>query len=267
MFERSLQSGPRSRKKIAWIAASVVLHAIVGGFFLVLSFWEIHEIRRPSHGVAMASSLALPPPGGSRSKADEPKRVVRKEKHHIVKDPRQPHKLSDEKQVASSAQFANLSDADSGGDATGTGGAGDVGGPGTGNGPSLGIGLETCLDSSACTPPSLPIAPPDDPAPRAVPSATLREMHRIAGEEKIRPQSSVQNEMARQGQQSLSAVILLCVSKSGAVSKQRVLKSSGYLEYDAKLVNRVQKWRYEPYLANGHPIAICTQLRFDYRQE
>ena len=73
--------------------------------------------------------------------------------------------------------------------------------------------------------------------------------------------------MTRAGTDSVTAILEMCLDKSGAVTRKRIVRSSGYADYDAKLRSGVARWRYEPYRANGKPAAICTQLTFVYRQQ
>lgn len=260
MFETTLHSKPKSKYRHLLAGGSVIIHLIAGCAFLVLSLWEIDELRRPSRGIAMGNPLAMPAPQGGSAKA-EPKRLDRPEpKVKKVKD-RQPSDTKPEK-----ASTAEKSGDDSGGNGIGIGtGPGEGEGP-AGPGTGLGIGLDICLDPDLCAPPPVPVAAEVE-TPEHVPAAVLGTLRRTAGEAQIQPPSATKNAMSRTGKDSIKAILLMCLDKSGAVTRKQIVRSSGYADYDAKLRSGVARWRYEPYRANGKPAAICTQLTFVYHQE
>ncbi len=258
MFEHALET-KQSRKPLFAIV-SLVVHLALGGLLLVLSLWEVHEIQRPSRGVAVANLIGLPPPSGGGEAKATPKRVERKPEKRIVRNSRQPSDVNSEKPATDSGS-SGAGEGDGEGPGTGIG----PDGPGTG-GPGLGIGLDLCMDPDLCAPPPVPVAKPPQ-APKVVPAAVLGRLHRIAGEAQIGPPSSTRNAMSRKAQHELTAILLLCLDKGGAVNKQHLIRSSGYPEYDSKLLSGVRRWRYQPYRANGKPVAICTQLTFRYQQE
>ena len=260
MFETTLHSKPRSKYRHLLAGGSVIIHLAAGSAFLILSFWEINELRRPGGGVAIAGPVMPVAPQGGSAKA-EPKKLERpKAEVKKVKD-RQP---SDAKIEDQSAAASSSGDSGGNGEGEGTGdgeGTGEAG-PGTG----LGIGLDLCLDPDLCAPPPVPVAAKAEP-PQIVPAAVLGTLRRTAGEAQIQPPSTTKNAMTRAGQDSVTAILEMCLDKSGAVTRKRVVRSSGYADYDAKLKSGVARWRYEPYRANGKPAAICTQLTFVYRQQ
>ncbi len=262
MFESTLRPKPASKYRHLLAVGSVLVHLALGAVFLALSFWEIQELQRPSKGVAMASSLALPPPGGGAAAKAEPKRVEPKASPKVVRESIQPNRAD------------TAAPPDTRGEASGgSGDTGDGEGPGSGSGPGgLGTGLgiplgDLCLEGSdLCAPPPVPVATEVE-QPQNVPAAVLGELRRTAGDAQIHPPSATRNAMARAGKDRTTAIMLVCLGKSGAVSKARIIRSSGYEEYDAKLRTGVRRWRYEPYRANGIPAPICTQLTFVYKQE
>ncbi len=260
MFETTLHSAPKSKYRHLLAGGSVIVHLAAGSAFLILSLWEIQELRRPSRGVAMASALTLPAPQGGSAAKSEPKKLEPKPQVKKVKN-RQPR---DSKPAESSK--ADTSGGESGGNGEGEGtGAGEGTGP-EGPGKGLGIGIDICVDPDLCAPPPIPIAEEVE-TPEHVPSAVLGTLRRTAGEAQIQPPSATRNAMSRAGKSSTKAILLMCLDKSGAVTRKQIVRSSGYAEYDAKLQSGVARWRYEPYRANGKPAAICTQLTFVYHQE
>jgi TonB family protein len=53
------------------------------------------------------------------------------------------------------------------------------------------------------------------------------------------------------------------ISKSGTVDHVRVIEGDHQLRSAAE--EAVLKWRYRPYLVNGQPVDVATQVRVDFR--
>ncbi len=263
-FQTALAKPPKSKLRKLLAFGSLTVHVIAGGTLIALSFWEIQELKRPHRGVAMASPLAIAAPsgGGGAQEAEEPPRVQETEK----KPPKETANAQPNKRKASSASAAKSAGKNS--DATGTGsGVGPGDGPGDGPGaPGLGGGIvELCVDPDLCSEPPLPTIEHEEPI--TIPEADLSSLRRLAGDAQIQPPSSTKNAMSRAGERRAVAIMLMCLDKRGSVSRQKLVRSSGYPEYDAKLKSGMRKWRYAPYRANGKATAICTQLTFVYQQE
>jgi hypothetical protein len=46
------------------------------------------------------------------------------------------------------------------------------------------------------------------------------------------------------------------------------MRSSGYPDYDHRLVGEMQDWQYRPYrLDDGTAVAVCTSIVFRYRMK
>jgi TonB family protein len=214
----------------------------------------------------VAAALTLPPSGGGGS--PKPARRLerpRPAKKHRIEEMRQPSERSEPETDSS----ATTSEADSGGD---SGDGGDGSGPGgPGKGPGSGLGAITgtgCLDLSSCTGTELPTLPEAvDDGPKLMPPTVLGKLVRTAGDPQIRPPSSTTTAMLRDGKAQVTALVRMCLDRSGRVIDATVVTSSGYADYDARLRTGVKRWRYQPYSANGRPIAICTHITFVYRQE
>ncbi len=264
-FETTLAKPPKSTLRRVLALGSLVGHVAVGGALLALSLWEIQELKRPHRGVAMASPLAIAAPsgGGSASSEQAPERVVKKEQKKRTVKNRQPQKAPDRVAEAMTDGATGQS-----GEGSGTG-EGTSNGPGKGEGPGgLGGGgfVEICIDPDLCDePPPAPEALSEEPI--NIPEAELGRLRRKSGNPQIQPPSSTKNAMVRRGESRTVALILMCLDKRGDVSKTKVMRSSGYPEYDAKLRSSMRSWRYEPYRANGKPAAICAPLTFVYQQE
>jgi protein TonB len=166
-------------------------------------------------------------------------------------------------------------------------GGGDVVGPGKGPGGPDAVG--TCTENCDTGPAASPPAPVcgngvveageqcDDGAasnrctatcrivakPAVVAPAMLQAL-RISGETQLHPGAVTQNQMARDGKSRAEGIINLCVATSGAVASATLRSSTGYAEYDQRLLEAVRDWRYRPYLVNGAPVPVCSVVRFVY---
>ncbi len=259
MFENFTKAKPRRRGLRLLAIGSALLHVGVGAMLIILGLWQVEELGRPNRGLAMATGLPASPPAGSEAKA-APEKVKAKQK--IVKDARQPN--PDRKADPSRASEASENTT---GEAEGEG-EGEGEGPGVGpGGPGL-PGLELCLDPDRCQAmAALPKADEEPKQPAFLPPTVLSELRRTAGDPQVQPPSSTKNAMSRNNESRIVAVVRMCLDTSGGVSGQSIVKSSGHDDYDGKLLNAIRKWRYEPYRANGMPVAICTHLTFIYEQE
>ncbi|HEY0477235.1 MAG TPA: TonB family protein [Kofleriaceae bacterium] len=99
--------------------------------------------------------------------------------------------------------------------------------------------------------------------PAVVAPAMLQAL-RISGETQLHPSTVTQNQMARDGKSRVEGIINLCVATSGAVTSLTQRSSTGYPEYDQRLLEAVRDWRYRPYLVNGAPVPVCSIVRFVY---
>ena len=71
--------------------------------------------------------------------------------------------------------------------------------------------------------------------------------------------------MARTRKTQVRGDVKMCLGKDGRITSARVLRSTGYPEYDARLIDRMQSWRYEPYQVNGAAVPVCSVVTFIYR--
>ncbi len=266
MFETLTQKKQRSFTFKLLAIGSGALHVTIGGAFILMGMWQIEEIARPSRGLAMASSFSIAQSGGSPKAAPEPKMLTKlTPKKEVIKERRQPSKQTIKaSEVTETASHSSEAAGDGNGLGTGVGqGKGD--GKGLGDGPpGLGLGIIVCTGDD-CTPPPLPTTKRAEP-PKQVGSTVLSSLKRISGTPQILPPSRTQSAMRSGGNTKIVAVVRLCLNAQGEVNRQSILKSSGYAQYDAKLLSEIRRWRYSPYLANGKPIAICSQVTFVYSQ-
>ena len=60
--------------------------------------------------------------------------------------------------------------------------------------------------------------------------------------------------------------VKLCLTRAGEVESVRIMKSSGFPAYDAKLDREIRKWHYRPFMVNGTAAPVCSVVMFAYRQ-
>jgi len=98
--------------------------------------------------------------------------------------------------------------------------------------------------------------------------ARLIEGHRIEGNPQIAPPDTVKQAMQRSGLDSLTGAVKMCLNQRGGVRSLRVLRSTGYAEYDQRLLAGMRTWRYDPYtLDGGAAVSVCTVVTFIYRAQ
>lgn len=117
----------------------------------------------------------------------------------------------------------------------------------------------------------LVVYPPDRrdqlfaPTPRNVPPAELDAL-RIAGEKNILPDTVTKGQIYRSGKSKVIGSYRLCVSSEGIVKSVKQMKSTGFADYDEKIMSELRQWRYRPYLVDGKPAPVCSAVAFIYSQ-
>jgi TonB family protein len=79
------------------------------------------------------------------------------------------------------------------------------------------------------------------------------------------PDESDAQAMAHGTRPVLIANVKLCVDAAGEPSSVTMLRSSGFLDYDAKLRAAVRTWRYRPFVVDGNARPVCTDVAFRYQ--
>lgn len=103
-------------------------------------------------------------------------------------------------------------------------------------------------------------APGDEPAflsPRAL--AALR----TEGAD-IDPSDETKQAIVRSPKGYARAIVGVCLTASGEFTNVKISQSSGYPEYDAKLVRGVGEWRYGHHVVNGQAAPACGQVSIVY---
>lgn len=269
MLENVLQQ-PRG---LRWRGPVAVLSLLAHGAALVavigVGMWRVDKLPPLDSEVTFVASVgvSLPEEGGPKPKAPTPET---KRKPETTRQP------SEKREEA----------------ATTTGETPTTSGPET-DAPRA-QGFEICPPGDECTSPILegikePVcgngtvegdetcddggrAPGDGCSPtcRAEPVRLRQadiEAHRIAGDPQIAPPDSVRTQMARAQKAQVRGVVQMCLGKDGRVTSARVAIPTGYPEYDARLIDRMQSWRYEPHQVNGVAVPVCSTVTFVYRMQ
>ncbi len=111
--------------------------------------------------------------------------------------------------------------------------------------------------------PPPPPPPPPGPTPQVIPP-TLLEGSRISGNKNIVPDAATKAAITRSGKDKLVGSYKLCVSEQGTVTAVVMLKSTGFADYDTKIVREMNQWAYKPYVVNGKAVPVCTAVTFIY---
>ncbi len=110
--------------------------------------------------------------------------------------------------------------------------------------------------------------PPPPPPPSLIPMnvpPTMLEANRIRGIRVIVPDSHTMTAIESSGRTTTIASIKMCLDDTGTISGLKLLKSSGFPDYDRKLERGMRTWAYRPYTINGRNVPVCTAVTFIYR--
>jgi protein TonB len=105
---------------------------------------------------------------------------------------------------------------------------------------------------------NLAVAPPPPPKPTAAPPRISRMME---GNLIYRPQPAYPS-MARAARVQGAVVLRAIISKSGAIENLQVL--SGHPLLLKAAIDAVSQWRYRPYILNGDPVEVETQVTVNF---
>lgn len=246
--------GAKDSKNGAWTAelvlAALVLHVFAAAALVINTWWTISEIERPtraSAGLSSAPPPPPPPPGGS-SKKVEKKVKIRKVKEVTQVDERKVKPKIEDVSTDESSEDQGVEGGVEGGVIGGVVG-GVIGGiEGGVLGGTLGGGD--------------PPPPPPPNEPKTVLQVAL-EKQQISGEKDIQAPNDVAVALQRSGKRAVG-VVKMCVNGRGTVKSLKMLKSTGYPTYDAKIKSKMRLWKYRPFMVNGKPAPVCSSVTFIY---
>jgi TonB family protein len=260
MFDDLVVKPKPRRWRTAVIVGSAIAHAGVIAGIAVAAMWHIEKLdvadgQDITFRVPIPQGASAPPPSSRLAVQKATVEKVVKVKPPVVV---QPQIVKDPPPVTSGASTATDP-----GNTTGPGGDGND--PDADPNSTSRCLTPPCIDGSDGDPePEEKKQVIEEKKPPIVAPNVAKGL-RISGNEQIYPPEMTKVDMLHQGKANISATIQLCVGTDGRVDTLRVLKSSGYGDYDAKLLGEMRDWRYRAYLVNGKPSPMCTVSVFVYR--
>jgi hypothetical protein len=111
-------------------------------------------------------------------------------------------------------------------------------------------------------------APPPKPGHREplvfAAGAKRLEGKRISGTKVIRPDVETTAAIAKSHVDRVTGSFRVCLTESGHVESVLPTTSTGYANYDRKLMGTMQQWVYSPYTIDGVAVPVCTSVTFSY---
>jgi TonB family protein len=59
-------------------------------------------------------------------------------------------------------------------------------------------------------------------------------------------------------------MVRFCMDARGRITSAAIQKSTGYPDYDARLVAGVRGWTYRPHTIGATPIPVCSTVSFRF---
>ena len=243
-------------KRSGWIriavTTSVIAHVAAAAALIINAAWKLNklQIQDPELAIAAFGLPSAAPPALAAEKREQVKKPIKTKTDELAQKTDEP----DVQEVTS---------------ATGVGTAdGDPNGEGDSKGNTPGGPIGSLCPNGLCL---TDITPPETKKPEPTRTKTVSEGMVSGlfkkGERQIRPSSTVKTTIARSSKKKVHGIIHTCIGTTGRVVSAKVLKSTGYPSYDAKLLGGVRRWQYDPYKFEGRPIKVCTAINFIYKLE
>jgi TonB family protein len=242
------------------IVGSIVVHAAAVVALSIAAMWKIEKLPIQDRGGVVAS-FQLPHDTGGGAAPKQAPLIAKKDKVKVrPKDLVQPDKRKVEQDVA----VTDSPTADVIGDSTeGLPGNG-TGGDGLGKDkPSGGCVIEPCPKDDTTT---TVVKKKEEVVKKKTTTITIPETDasRVSGNSRIEAPQNVKIQMQRADVHRVLGTIKLCVNDRGSVTRASVAKSTGYDDYDDKLVSEMSDWRYQPLVRDGAKTPFCTFVTLVY---
>jgi len=254
MFDTLVPVSPAGRRvRTLVVSGSIVAHAVAVAALVVLAFWRIDKLPLADRPVRAAFVMpgAPAPSGGPKQtmpKARPPERPTKR----VITEVTQPTDRPPENAPTSADAT------------TGTDTPGGEGGPGLATDPTA----ATTTDGT-CTNPPCGGEEPSRVIEKKKKTVTIAPNVaaglRTAGNDQIHAPDSTRVTMLHEGKDRVVGTVKLCIGTDGAIDSAGVLRSTGYPDYDAKLIAEMRAWRYSPYRVNGEAVPFCTAVTVVYR--
>ncbi len=233
------------------IAASIVAHVGFAAALVINAAWRISklEIHDPELAIAALGLPSSAPPALSGEKKEKP--VIEIEKFDDIAQKNDATENHDE------ASASDVGSPDGHADGIGDSQGNTVGAP---DGKSSICPSGNCIKLDDLAPPPKPKPEP----PRIVANEVIKG-YKTSGEDQIHPSTKIKSAINRSSSRKVHGIVYVCISTSGRVVSAKLSHSTGYGEYDAKLLAGVRRWIYRPYKISGKAIQVCTAINFIYR--
>lgn len=94
----------------------------------------------------------------------------------------------------------------------------------------------------------------------------ISALHRIKGNKFIHPDDETKTAIERAHITRVVGTFQVCLDATGHVQDVRIIQPTGVPPYDARILEGVRQWEYEPYLDEGKAIPVCSAVKFIYSQ-
>lgn len=92
----------------------------------------------------------------------------------------------------------------------------------------------------------------------------MLEAQRLTGNKHIVPDAATVDAIRKSGHTRVVSAWKLCVDATGAVQSVTMLKSSGFVDYDATIRGGIGSWQYRPMVVDQVATPVCTAVTFIY---
>jgi len=215
------------------VAVSVAVHVVALAIGVAYSFWTIEDLPMPAVAVTLVGGAPPPPPPPPARRHSTGKTT----KTHVEK----PHTLVQPKEHQETPKEKPAQDED---DAKDDGQEGGVKG-GVAGGVVGGV-----LGAPA----------PKDNGPKMVSPLIARQQLLI--DPNAEPYKVTLPPPLQRTGMKFSAVVRVCVSAQGTVSEVKLLRGADPA-IDSQIPTVLGRWRYRPYMIDGHPVPFCYTIRYD----
>ena len=251
----------RPRRSLArrWVViVSLIVHAVAIGAYVVVGMLRIERLKPDRGRISVAVGMELPDTGGGPEPGSKPKDVVKKkDKPKIEVDvPVQPTK--DTSKISNEGQPATTTST--------TTGTGPSTGPTTGDTPTKTGG--ECTGEDCKKPETTKVEPvvkkTKTPTPMAPPD--FKRLRKTSdADAAIQPSDNDKTAILRSGNTVVRGSVWVCIDETGRVSSTKLTGSTGYSDYDDRLVRGTRTWEYRPAIQDGVAVPTCSNVNFTFR--
>jgi protein TonB len=241
-------------RRTVLVVVSILAHLAIGVGLFASGIWKLERLES-DHRIA-AIGVMTPSQAAGGSPADLPEPKLRKKQVEV------------EKKIVKNVQWdRRVEKTDVKAVATTAGGTGNGDGEGKGDrdGDGDSITDELCA-VPPCTGTGTGVPPPPKPPVQKTHTVTPTVMSalRISGQTQIQPPEHVREHIRDNRKARVVGSVKLCIDARGAITSATMLGTTGYRDYDERLVGAVRGWRYRPFLVNGTPAPACSVVSFVY---